>query len=367
MILKNHPFHIGATQQPTNANGLPDTYQFELLFDSHRGLLYQPPNEELVQILHNGYMLGQAFGTPLAEDQFGKPYAEDFLAFIKAVSTETGQGLEIGAGVGYLSRRLLDAGWDMTSLEPGLGYEPFWSKYNIEVIREFFPSDRATGPYQLICSYGVLEHIATPLEFLTEIKKHLELDGFFVFSVPDCTEEIEKGDPSILFHEHFNYFEEDSLLRLFELVGMNVHITKSRFGRCLYGVARVGNPGIEKIQHAQNGFSNVATYTERCQNFIRGAKVSLSEMTSKGTLGVYCAARGLALLDGSHPMRFFDDDRRLQGKYFPPFQPHIESRVGLADKPVDFLVIMSRTFGESIRNTLRSQGYSGTIVTVDEL
>lgn len=360
------PFHVGATEQAFNPGGLPNVYPFELVFDSHRGMLVQPTYAELERVLRDAYAVGQAFGTPLAEDKFGKPYAEDFLSFIQAAQLESGSGLEIGAGVGYLTRRLLDAGWDMTSLEPGQGYEPFWLTYGVKVIREFFPSSQAPGPYQLVCSYGVLEHVPDPLSFLKDIKNHLAPGGKAVISVPDCTDEIRAGDPSILFHEHFNYFDAGSLTRLIELSGMNAKVVKSRFGRCLYAVASPeslddegGEPGLD--------LALVASYPERCQHFVQRVRGQLCDMTSIGTLGVYCAARGLPLLDAAQPVRFFDDDPALQGKFLPPFNVAIAGRDDLFTKPVDHLVIMSRTFGRRIRDSLRQQGYHGSIVTLDEM
>ena len=366
MKLDALPFHIGATDQAVNPGDLPNTYPFELVFDSCRGMLVQRTNANLEQVLRDAYAVGQAFGTPLAEDRFGKPYAEDFLSFIQTAQAVSRRGLEIGAGVGYLTRRLLDAGWDMTSLEPGQGYEPFWSIYGVKVIQEFFPSPRALGPYQLVCSYGVLEHVPDPLSFLIAIKDHLAPGGKAVISVPDCTDEIRAGDPSILFHEHFNYFDAGSLERLIEFSGMKACVAKSRFGRCLYAVAGL-EQGASAGDEPSLDLGLVASYPERCQYFVQRVRSHLSEMASTGTLGVYCAARGLALLDRTQPVRFFDDDPALQGKFLPPFKMQITSRETLLSTPVDHLVIMSRTFGRRIRDSLRQQGYEGSIVTLDEL
>lgn len=237
MRLTQLPFHIGPTKQAANPGGLPNTYPFKLGFDLNRVMLVQQTNNQLEQVLHEAYEVGQAFGTPLAEDQFGKPYAEDFLSFIQLTKHTSMRGLEIGAGVGYLTRRLIDLGWNMTSLEPGRGYEPFWLKYGIKVIQEFFPSPSAPGPYNLCAAYGVLEHIPDPLTLLKSIRSHLAPDGVAVFSVPDCTDEIAAGDPSILLHEHISYFDAGSLSRLIRSAGMSVVVKKSGFGRCLYAIA----------------------------------------------------------------------------------------------------------------------------------
>ena len=99
MKLKSFPFHIGPTDKPENLSWLPNTYPFEVVFDSLPGMLVQPCSFELKQVLRAAYEVGQNFGTPLAEDNFGKPYAEDFLDFIEANQPDPQRGLEIGAGV----------------------------------------------------------------------------------------------------------------------------------------------------------------------------------------------------------------------------------------------------------------------------
>jgi hypothetical protein len=366
MMLNALPFHIGATDQAVNPGGLPNVYPFELIFEPNLNMLVQPAYAGLEKVLRDAYEIGNTFGTPLAEDKFGKPYTEDFLSFINAAQALPGMGLEIGAGVGYLSRRLLDTGWDMTSLEPGDGYESFWSTYDVNVIRDFFPSPRAQGPYKLVCSYGVLEHVPDPLAHLKAIKTHIVPGGKVIIAVPDCTDEIRVGDPSILFHEHFSYFDAGSLKRLIDLAGMRARVAKSSFGRCLYAVA-----GVEELdgQDGEVGLetSLIASYPERCKFFIDRVRRHLADMAATGTLGIYCAARGLAMLDRTQPMRFFDDDPAQQGKFIPPFQMPITGRQSLLLAPVDHLVIMSRTFGRRIRDSLRQQGYQGSIVTLDEM
>ena len=51
-------------------------------------------------------------------------------------------------------------------------------------------------------------------------------------------------------------------------------------------------------------------------------------------------------------LRFFDDDKLLHGKYYPPFDIPIESRRSLIERPVDELVIMSSSFGERLKSEL---------------
>lgn len=367
MKLDDLPFHIGATEAAGNPAGLPDTWPFSLHFDQQRGAITQQVTPELLEILEQAYRAGQLIGTPLAEDSYGKPYADDFLRFIGQVGLPRGaRAIEIGAGVGYLTRRLKDAGLQIVGIEPGRGYAAHWEKNGVEIVNDFFPTPRVTGRFDLICSYAVLEHITEPAKFLKDVRDHLTPEGVAIFSVPDCTDEIAAGDPAILFHEHFSYFDSGSLARLIESAGMHAVVMKSGFGRCLYAIASLqqrpamqGERGLERAV--------MASYPERCVRFVARVRDKISDLAAQGTVGVYCAARGLALLDRTQPMRFFDDDPAQQGKFLPPFQMPITSRETLLSAPVDHLVIISRTFGRRIRDSLHQQGYQGSIVTLDEM
>ena len=368
MKLENLPFHIGGTEEAVNPAGLPNTWPFILQLNKLWCTITQQVTPELLGILDQAYRAGQLIGTPLAEDPYGKPYADDFLHFIDKLGLPHGaNAIEIGAGVGYLTRRLKEAGLRIVGIEPGCGYAAYWEKNGVEIVNDFFPTSRVTGRFDLICSYAVLEHITEPAEFLKDVRNHLASDGVAVFSVPDCTAEIASGDPSILLHEHISYFDAGSLTRLIQSVGMNVVVKKSGYGRCLYAIAslkqHIGVGGGERGLAPEV----IESYPDRCMKYIERVRRELVGMTAHGTLGVYCAARGLALLDPEWPVRFFDDDPSQQEKFLPPFKAVIEGRDDLFATPVDNLVILSRTFGHRIRDSLREQGYGGSIITLDEI
>ncbi len=367
MTLDNLPFHIGATAQVGNPAGLPNTWPFSLYYNEKRGAIMQLVTPELVGVLADAYRAGQLIGTPLNGDSCGKPYADDFLRFIAQLALpRDGRAIEIGAGVGYLTRRLKEMGLRIVGIEPGRGYSAHWEENGVEIVNEFFPTEAITGKFDLICGYALLEHITEPIRFLENVRDRLAPKGVAVFSVPDCTDELVAGDPAILYHEHVSYFDAGSLKRLIESVGMRAFVVKSGFGRCLYVVGSLTERPALHSHHAVDR-DLIASYPERCISFVDSARKQVSKLASKGMLGVYCASRGLALLDGRWPMRFFDDDPALLGKFLPPFSAPIEGLDSLLARPVEAVVVMSRTFGERIRNNLKLSGYKGGIFTLDEL
>lgn len=365
MKIDNLPYYIGPSDSDSNPDGLPSTWPFSFGYDPELKMLRQHTNPALQELLERTYRCGRLIGTPLADDSFGKPYADDFLETLNEFLPANGKrSLEIGAGVGYLTRRMGDLGWKSTGIEPGKGYSDYWTRYQVDIVNEFFPSSKAVGPYDLVMGYLVLEHISDPVEFLKNVRSHLSPNGLAAFAVPDCTEEISAGDPAILVHEHFSFFDDESMATVFRKAGLSASIRRSKYGRCLYAFA---TPNEDIIDVLSSNQEVLKSYPSRATQFAQKVKLSLALLRERGTLGIYCPGRGLAVLDPNCDARWFDDDPALHGKYFPPFTTSIESRQSLLAKPVNNLVIMSRTFGRRISESLKESSYQGNVVLVNDL
>lgn len=368
LILEDVPFCIGVFDQPNNPDGIPNTYPLGLRYDPQLSLVRQQPADGLDGLLERSYRLGLEMGTPVSESELGKGYAEDFLDFIASKAQPEGRALEIGSGVGYVSRCLKEAGWQIDSIEPGSGYEAHWEKYRVAVINDFFPTPRAVGPYDLVVSYAVLEHIADPVAFLRQIAAHMTMSGKLILAVPDCTEEVLIGDPGMLIHEHYSYFTRQSLARCLAEAGFACEVQPAGYGRLLYAVA--WQDTLAKVEAEVNSEEVQAggAYAQRCADFIATSRELIRAAASAGSVGIFCPARALAILPQDVTgLRFFDDSPSLQGKYYPPFSIIVESRAALLAKPVDELWIMSRTFGRKLKAVLAPQLPATQIRLLEEI
>ena len=366
LSLPDMPLCIGASPSSLNPVPVPSSYPFTLMLNTELGRLEQVYDGELDTLLQGAYTLGIEMGTPSDDTELGQPYVADFVSFIEKHVPEVGRVLEIGAGTGYLSRVLLDRGWDVESVEPGFGYERYWEKHRVKVINDFFPSPLVTGPYNLIVMYTVLEHIKDTRRFLRDVVKHLAPGGKAVLSVPDCTREVEEGDVSVLLHEHYHYFTMPSLARTLAEGGLSPYVVNSEFGRSLYAVCAVSeaivpNPALpEELEH-------LAAYGAKALMARKNFQMTVADLAAKGTLGIYCPARALNLLPKISGLRFFDDAPYLQGRFYPPFDAPIENRRRLLDDPTDSLIIMSRTFGARLRSQLSDMLNNTKIFLFEEL
>lgn len=354
VILEDVPFCIGVFDQPRNPNGIPSTYPLGLRYDPQLSMVCEEQTPELEALLQSSYRLGMEMGTPVSESELGKGYARDFLGFIALQGRPDGLALEIGAGVGYVSHSLKAAGWRVDSVEPGSGYEAHWEKYGVDVINDFFPTPKAAGPYDLVVSYAVLEHIADPVAFLRQVAAHMTAGGKLVLAVPDCTEEVLIGDPGMLIHEHYFYFTRSSLARCLAQAGFACRVQCAGYGRLLYAVAWQDASAAVEVDAEE--IKAGRAYAQRCADFVTSTRQLIRDSAEVGSVGIFCPARALAILpQDAVGLRFFDDSASLQGKYYPPFPVVVESRESLLADPVDELWIMSRTFGRKLKAVLEPQ------------
>lgn len=351
------PFVVRMLDGPDNPTGVPNTFPFRLRLDAATGHLYQPDDPALAKLLDEAYRTGSLLGTAMDDTTSGNAYANDFLRFIRANAPNSARCLEIGAGRGFLTRRLIDAGLVVDALEPGKANEPHWQRHGVKVTADAFPSTKLSGQYDLIVAYAVLEHIAELAPFFDAVRKQLTAEGRLIIAVPDCGPCLEAGDPSILLHEHYHYFTEQSLTRCLELSGFRAaKVERAGYGGVLYCCAQARDDlTISSLSEAElevlRGFGS-AVLRQR----VRIAEKLAVARAAGIEIGIYCPNRAVALLTpGTDGVRFFDDDPDLYHKHYPTFVAAIENRGDLVAKPVQELWILSRSFGARIRDRLRQE------------
>lgn len=357
------PFYYTDLDNPHNPEGIPDFLDFNIDFDRITGTLTQKYDDNIQSLLNKAYSNGSQITGYMDDYEFGEKYTKDFLDFIiknegdiKGCSV-----LEIGCGTGFLLSLLENMGASVTGIEPGKQAEKGIKKYKINIINDYYPSENIDKKYDIIIFYNVLEHISCIEPFLSSVKKQLKANARIYFAVPDCGKAIECSDISMLIHEHYNYFTSDTLENTFaEYANLKADISKSDFGSELYGIAV--NDG---IYHGHTADINEIMYMNG--NYIKNAdhkiiifKKFLNEIDKDGkALGIYVPSRALNMLSlikediDLEKIDFFDDNPNLSGRYFPGFNKVIKCRSDLMNNPADYVLIMSYTFGDSIRNDLK--------------
>jgi 2-polyprenyl-3-methyl-5-hydroxy-6-metoxy-1,4-benzoquinol methylase len=351
---------------PANPRALPSVYPFRLEINYSLGRLEQAADPALETLLRQAYIIGNEMGTPSENTSLGRPYVEDFMRFIDRLSPHRGALLEIGAGTGFLSKCLAETGWQVTSIEPGLGYRSNWEANGVEVVNDFFPSERVLGQFDAIIFYTVLEHIKDTTSFLNKVKLQLKAGGRVFLAVPDCTAEIAVGDPSILLHEHYQYFTANSLTKTLSEAGFSATVQVGQFGRSLFAMGEISESRVQS-DVTRDCIFELEDYVFRVSAAREVVREAIERWRQIGSLGIYCPSRLLNFLPVTDDLIFYDDALGLQGKYYPPFESPIRDRASLLENPPATLLIGSRTFGVRIKSDLTAMGLKSNIAFLGDL
>jgi SAM-dependent methyltransferase len=348
------PFHIGLFERPSNPAPFPNLLPLQLGVDLRSGLLRQIPCADVREYLRLTYERSPLLGTAMDDTAAGRPYADDFMAFVADMLPVAGRSvLEIGAGRGYLVKRLRDAGADALGVEPGRANAPHWARHGVPIVADSFPTPKVTGAFDLIVAYGLLQQIEELPHFLAAVRRRLKPGGWALFAVSDCTGYIANGDPGMLLHGLWSYFTPSTLTRVLAEARFTVkRLRPARHGGVIYAAA---NPGAPPGRPDATGDVTAARqFEEKCRRLRASIARRLDRLGStRRSLGIYAFGRAALWLEPDAQVRFFDDDPELTGRYYPPFAAAIENRQSLLDRPVDELWIMSRNFGAGIERALR--------------
>lgn len=360
------PFCMGAMSTPQNPDDLPSTHPFRLELNYTLGRLEQAATPALEGLLERAYRVGNAMGTPSDNTELGRPYVEDFMRFINQAMPHRGKLLEIGAGTGFLSKCLSQAGWQVTSIEPGIGYRKHWQDHGITVINDFFPSQRVTDQFDAIVFYTVLEHLKDTKGFLDSVKRQLNPHGKILLAVPDCTAEISACDPAILLHEHFQYFTAASLANTLAEAGFAAVVEVGKFGRTLFCAGSLASSD-SPLTVNTGGLSHLETYIKSVPKSRATLQRVLEGWLELGEVGIFCPSRLLNFMPLKCGLLFYDDAAEIHGKYYPPFASQVRSRTKLfVDSPMTVL-IGSRTFGTRLKADLVTAGLTSNIMLLGDL
>lgn len=367
------PFWWKTHAAPMNPHGLPSRLPFELTVDQATGTFRQVYSAEIDEALTKAYSDGSVLAGVFHEDGIGRAYADSFLAFLASAFPEGLNGLQaldIGAGTGYLMSRVKSLGANVQGVEPGDHGQEGARRYGVPIKQCFFPTSEISGKFDLLIVASVLEHISAPQKFLEDLKAQARPGCRVILSVPDCEPYISHGDLSMLYHEHWSYYTPSSLQSAIALAGgSRIRVERSGFGGSLYAHF-VFDSGAEATPPA-----SVATDLS-LRHFRMLVEKQLSNfeamMSGSTSLGVYVPCRAINLLSLAKVdisrIRFFDDDGKLHGTYYPGFDSAIQSRSDLLADPPHRLLIFSKTFGEKIKRELtKSLNTAVEIYTWDDL
>ena len=338
---------------------LPSRMKYTFEYVPELDLLQSLATEELSVTLSRMYKEDANIGFLKDEHTLAKSYGGDFLVclnkYLEKYSIEN--ILEIGCGGCLLLEDLAKRNYNVQGVDPSPVAVRAGKKKNIEVIQDFFPSEKLQKVPDLIFHVDVFEHVTDPVKFLKQQKQFLSDTGIIIINVPDCTDTIKVGDISIAQHQHVNSFDVSSLAHVIMAAGLNIiDIEKSGYGGSLYGIATKRSDIKKYVMPSQkNG-----------KQFFKKSETSLKRFTDKlaplinqkKIIGFYMPLRAFPYLSNIKMpinIRIFDDIAHWHNGFIDGFDFPIENFDDLLENPVEHLFIMSLTFGEALEAKINDQ------------
>lgn len=290
-------------------------------------------------------------------DSYGGEFIEFFLRASALLPKPPTSVADIGCGGVYLLQKLREQGLMVKGIDPSPVTAAAGLKAGIEIVPDFYPSPSLTEHFDVLFHYDVLEHVEDPVSFLRAHHENLSSHGALIFAVPDCSHHIELGDVSMLLHEHLNYFDEDSLARVVRAAGFEpLLLEPARHGGVLLCCAVPAANSVVATKPV-NDYSKFQTFSAKAKNSLKRF-AALTRQSVGGELGLYVPLRAfpyLGQIKPGTPVRLFDDDPGLHGRYYDGFDVAIENQDELATRPPLQVIVCSLSFGHKIAARLRDK------------
>ena len=126
--------------------------------------------------------------------------------------------VEVGCNDLILLRHLQDRAAECTGFDPIWKTEPPPSEQGVRVVGKYLeeirPEQDLHSPPDLIVSSHTFEHIHDPLPHLAPLVEYAADDALVVIEVPSLDTLVHTARFDQIFHQHFNYFTLESLIRM---------------------------------------------------------------------------------------------------------------------------------------------------------
>jgi len=374
IVIGKIPFVFAPINTEDNPYPIPNSLMFKLT-TGYGGVVQQAKSTETEMALKYAYMCGSTVTGQMDDYGNGKEYADEFLDYIKQNCILKDKNvLEIGCGTGYLLSQLQKEGATCIGIEPGECNVKYGrKKFGVTIIQDFFRKElfSAEMKFDVIVFYCVLEHIYNIRSFLEDTKEILSNDGKVFLGVPNSYPHLARGDISMLFIEHWNYFTMKSLKSVFYQCRMKGNTIESRRGGTLFGMFKKGNDELMSVNEKNEEFFNFR------QKFVRNKAIIenfLETTTNNGnSLGVYVAWGFINWINicsefvNLHNVRFIDDNPLLKDTFYPGYSNPIENYDSFMNQPTEYILIASYTYEKTIMNRIIESDYPGRIITIKEL
>lgn len=137
--------------------------------------------------------------------------------------------MDIGAGYGTFLKSAKETKFftKLLAVEPSEHGANNCRRIKLKVFEDILENlnVKLTGKLDLITSFEVVEHLFSPIKFLKLIKKFIKKNGLFIITCPNGEGfdiQLLKKESNSIDHEHLNYFNPESIKKLYERAGFEI-------------------------------------------------------------------------------------------------------------------------------------------------
>jgi len=254
--------------------------------------------------------------------------------------------LEIGAGSLFFANRV-------TKEYPQSNYtvvDPFikkkTKKKNLQILNFFFPSNKLNHKkFDLIILFNCLEHIFDVDKSVKLLNSLLTKNGKVLIEVPETSRQVYESDFNMLTFEHQNYFEMDSLKKLFSKYNLKM-IKAKTYNDTIFSVFIKKKCTIKKkynnfdLRKFKNKLLKIKKSIEYCET------KNLNYGIHGANFGAYNVLYLLNLL--KKKIKIFDSDQSKVGKYFGTKNIIVKKTFSSEYKKLDILFIAAASYRKEI-------------------
>jgi hypothetical protein len=318
----------------------------------------------------------QSYENPLDFSATFRAYAQALaLQLIERYDVRGKTVVEIGCGSGSFLRQLCALGGNR-----GVGFDPGYPGAEggnegtcpaVHIIADEYSPRYAGQHADLLCCRHLLDHIATPREFLSGLRPIMagREHAIAYFEVPNCWDIFLGPYPWLIIYEHCLYFTCHSLSQLFAECGYSVQRSGTGYGDTfafvearLAGQPRDGRgpavPDLAGLPSAIEKFP--ARYASVLESWHSRLRALMNERQRVVLWGAGARSVGFTSAVGAaDQIRFVVDlNPRKWGHYLSGTGQEIVPPEFLRDYSPNVVIIMNRIYRNEIESSVRDMGLS---------
>lgn len=343
--------------QPLANSLLKSQYETEMTYPL---IFCQCENCKLSQVMRFNY---QPFGDDYPYySSVNAPYVRQCKELAESLIKEFNPKsvIEVGCNDGYMLENFKHI--EHAGYEPSAGPANVARSKGLTVFNVNFYS--ASQKVDMILAFNVVPHTPNLRQMIQDIKKSLNPNGVVVIEVQDLTNLLKRGYFDCIYHEHYSYFEHNTLMSCFEeegLVLFEAEEIPSHGGSLRYYFRHsIKNEFFKEKEYADfSALKEKSRITKgRIRNLIDSWNVVMYGAPAKGnTLLNYC---GVKADDVCYTI---DETEQKQNKFLPGSHIPIRAPHDLFGIESPKMLILPWNFEAEIRSKICKLNYSGEIIT----